>query len=206
MTRRQNRTFVALKMPTKVPDYIALMRSVIAAATNNSSLPDARPLVAGLRAAVEKLAARQVSSLTRAVGTASARDEAFVVARQAMQTYQQYVQQKADADPEEAASIITGAGLRVRLPSSRRKSLFAARPGLRSGEVVLEAKAPSKRTRYEWEASSDGGQTWVSRGKTLQSKTTIDELPVGEYAHFRYRVLTKDGLSDWSDPLEVLVK
>ncbi len=206
MTRRQNRTFVSLKMPTKVPDYIAAVRGVIAAATNNSSLPGARPLVAALRAAVEQLAQKQSDVLTRTRGTATARDEALQRVREAMNGYQQYVQQRADADPEAAASNITGAGLRVRLPSTRRKAAFTAKTGPKSGQVVVEVKAPAKRASYLWESSSDGGKTWVVRARTLQANATIDGLPVGQYVTFRVQVLTKDGLSDRSDPIEVLVK
>ena len=199
--RRQNWTFAALKMPTKVPAYIAATRAIIAAATGNPSLPDVRPISSALRAAVDDLAAAERETLTKTTGTATARDATLKPVRDALDKYKSYVQDQANANPEEAAAIIEGAGLSVRLPSTRRKPWSTAKPGPTSGTAILEVRAPAKRASYERQWSDDGGKTWNDAPVTLQSRTTIHGLPVGKYVLFRFRVATKNGIGDWSEPI-----
>src|SRR5271166_222513 len=56
------------------------------------------------------------------------------------------------------------------------------------------------RTSYEWEYSPDGGKTWVAAPSTIQAKTVVTGLTAATMVMFRYRTVTKTGVSDWSQP------
>jgi hypothetical protein len=206
MTRRQNRAFAAMPLPTRVPDLIAAARAILAAATDNPLLPDPQPPLATIAAAITALDQAETDRLTHTVGTTPVRNTAESALRATLRAYKAYVQQQADANPEQAAALIPTAGLSVRKPSTRAKAFFTAKPGRISGSVGLEVKAAAKRAVYEWEWSADGGETWTAAARTLQAKATITGLPIGQYVQFRFRVTTKTGQSDYSRPLSVLVK
>ena len=116
------------------------------------------------------------------------------------------VQQIANANPEQAAAIITSAGMLVRKTPAHNKAPFAVQPGAISGTVHLVAKAAAVRASYEWEWSGDGGKTWTPAAPTLQSKTEIAGLPVSTIVFFRFRAITRTGAGDWSQAISVLVK
>jgi hypothetical protein len=113
---------------------------------------------------------------------------------------------RADADPEHAEAIINSAGLKTRKANTRSKVPFAVTQGTTSGTVHMAAKATAHRASYDWEWSNDGGKTWVALPSTLQAKTSLAGIPAGMVAQFRYRTVTKTGVSDWSPGMSFLVK
>ncbi|HEY8039544.1 MAG TPA: fibronectin type III domain-containing protein [Polyangiaceae bacterium] len=205
MTKRQNRAFVVTGWPTSIPALVMRVRAVIVASTGNPFLPEPRPSLAKLRAAVSALERAETATATRAQGTKALRDAAHTALLDALRIFKAYVQERADANPEQAETIITSAGLNVRKPTTRVKSPFVAKQGL-SGTMHLEVKAPAKRASYQWEWRVAGTARWTRAEPTIQAKTTITGLPIGTYVDFRFRTVTKAGESDWSEPLTVLVK
>jgi hypothetical protein len=206
MTARQNRVFVARKLPTRVPDLIVAVRAIIAASKKNAAVKSSNPSMAKLGSLVDALQKAETAARSNTRGTAAARDVALSALRAGVTTFQGWVQEQADADPETAASFIATTGLRTRAPSTRRKAPFTATPGRVSGTLDVEVKAPAKRAGYVWEWSADGGQTWHRAPVTVQSRTTLKGLPVGKYVAVRWRAVTKTGEGDWSEPITVLVK
>jgi hypothetical protein len=206
MTKRQNKVFVAMNLPVGVNALIVKARAIITASTNNPYFPNPNPSMAKLGALVEAAATAQAATLTRATGTASARDTAVTALRGGLTTFSVYVQEQADATPELAAAIITSAGFDVRKASTRRKRLFTAKPGRVPGSVDVAVKALVKTASYNWEWSANGGKTWNRSPNTLQADTTITGLPIGETVLIRYRRVTKAGEGDWSEPISVVVK
>jgi hypothetical protein len=206
MTMRQNRAFVVLHLPTKVPDLIQTAKAIIAAAKGNPAVPNPNPPLAKLRALIVALDKAETATATRTIGTVPARDEARAALRQALNAFKAHVQRLADLDQENAAAIITSVAMSVRKESSRRKAAFVAKTGRTSGSVILEVRAAAKRASYGWQWSVDGGKTWIDAGTTLQAKTTITGLPVAKYVQFRYRAVTKNGVGDWSDPITFMVR
>jgi hypothetical protein len=205
MTRRQNRTFVAMPLPARTPDLIGVARAILAASKKSTFLPAPRPPLATLAAAIDALDQAETAATTHTRGTAEVRNEAESALRATLRTFKSYVQEQADANPEQAGSIIASAGMNVRRASSRAKAPFTGKPGKISGTVALEVKAAGKRATYDWQWRVQGTAKWNRAPKTLQAKTTISGLPIGQYVDFRYRVVTKTGEGDWSEPITVLV-
>jgi hypothetical protein len=188
-----------------VPDLIVAVRAIIEAATGNPRLPRVSVVLVPLEAALDELEKAQVASETRAAGTIAVRDAKLVAVRAALNAYKAFVQKLADANLEEAASLIESAGLSSRRPSSRKKLPFTAKHGRISGQVILDVLAAADNTTYYWQWSANGGLTWNDVETTKQSRTMIDGLPVGKAVLFRYRALTTKALGDWSDVISLLV-
>jgi hypothetical protein len=73
--------------------------------------------------------------------------------------------------------------------------------------VKLVAPAAAHRASYEWETSADGGKTWQDVLPTLQAaQTRVSGLQPGTSDAFRYRSITKAGVSDRSQPFSLYVK
>jgi len=203
---KQNLVFVALKLPLPVPQLIKVAQAIIAALTNNPHIPNPNPPLSALTGALDTLVTTEAATRTRAAGTVAARNVARTNLLSLLHATRANVQQVADADPEQAAAIITSAGMAVRKAAARSKAPFEVKPGAVSGTVHVAAKAVAARASYEWEWSVDGGKTWTPASPTLQSKTGIAGLPVSTLVQFRFRAITKKGAGDWSQPVSLLVK
>jgi hypothetical protein len=179
---------------------------VQAGLTDNPHLPTPDPVITAYGVALTNYSVAATAAQTRAKGTVAARNAARVVFVGALQAVKARVQAVADATPEQAEAIITSAGLAVKRTTSRQKQTFAVKYGPTSGSVEVIAKAAGARACYEWQYSLDGGKTWVSVPNTSQAKTSITQLPVATVVEFRYRVTTKAGMGDWSQPISILVK
>jgi hypothetical protein len=193
-------------MPAKVADFIAYATGVAHAMTNNPAFPAPVPALSALSAAVSDLQAAETVALTRAKGTAAARNDKRAVVVSLLRQLGGYVQAIADATPENGATIIQSAGIPVRKVTARATRVFGAKPGPVTGSAKLTAAVAAARASYEWEYSLDGGKTWVGAPSTLQAKTTITGLPVGTSVLFRVKTVTKTGEGDWSQGLALLVK
>ena len=124
-----------------------------------------------------------------------------------LQQLRGYVQNVADATPENGAAIIESSGLAVRKTITRGKQQFSAKQGTLSGSAVVTAASAGPRSSYEWQYSVDGGKTWVDAPSTTQGKTTVHGLPTATAVQFRYLAVTpKGGQGDWSAPVTLVVK
>lgn len=201
----QRRTLVASKLPLPVPALIKMAQAIVAALTGNAHFPTPNPPLATLSAALAALVAAETATETRAKGTVPTRNAARTQLISDLRAATAYVQQIADANPEQADAIIASAGLAVRKSASHAKPTFSVRQGPTSGSVKLAARAAALRASYEWESSIDGGKTWTPAPPTLQAKTAVSGLPVGTVVQFRYRAVTKTGAADWSQATSLLV-
>lgn len=206
MTTKTHRLVAVSKFPTAVVALLKFTQALIAALTNNSFFTDAGPIIAALQAGFTKLDTAETAAKTRAVGTVAARDKAKADLLVALHGAKSYVQQKADANPEQAQALIESATMAVRKTPIRVKVGFTVKPGPVTGSVHLAARAAGRRASYEWEWSADGGKTWTLLPSTLQAKTTVPNLPVGTNCAFRFRAVTKTGEGDWSQIVTMLVK
>jgi hypothetical protein len=201
-----NRFLVVAKMPLPVAVLIKFAQALIAAVTGNAHFPNPNPAIADLAKAVDALDAAETATKTRAKGTVAARNAARANLVSMLHAAKAYVQQVADANPDNAQAIITSASFNVRKAPARSKAPFAATQGTTSGVVRLTAKAAAARASYEWEWSADGGKTWTQLPSTLQSKTTVSGLTPATTYQFRYRATTKAGEGDWTQVTSLLVK
>jgi hypothetical protein len=205
-TKSVSHPIAVLKLPEyEAPRFIIHARALVRAMAGNSWFPAPDPPLATVSAAIEALDAAQTATLTRAAGTIATRDEKRLAALALLQQLCTYVQAVAYANPENAAAIIESAGMNVKKKRVLRARVFAAEPGDVSGSVNLFAPRAGARAAYEWSYSTDGGTTWESLPNTVKASTTVVGLRPGSRVGFRYRVTTKDGVGDWSEPVWIIV-
>jgi hypothetical protein len=201
------RTIATLDLPLKVGALINLAQTIVIAVTNNPHIPNPTPPIAALTAAIAALVAAENAALTRVKGAVVQRNAARKSHVQLLELLRANVQSLADADPDNALTIIESAGIGVRKPTVRKPRVFAATQGTVSGSAKLVAPSAGARSSYEWEVSSDGGKTWVTAPPSVQAKTSVQGLASGTAVQFRYRAVTpKAGAGDWSAPVSLLVQ
>jgi hypothetical protein len=205
-TPKIHRAIASLKLPTKVPALITHADGIVKAMTNNPSFPSPTPSVAAVTDAINQLQVAETAALARTKGAVTTRNEKRAALISLLQQLRSHVQSTADANAENAASIIQSAGIAVKKTPVRAPRVFAAKPGAVSGSVKLTAPAAARRASYEWEYSTDSGKTWVAAPSTLQARTTLGGLTAGATVTFWYRAVTKHGEGDWSLPTSLLVK
>jgi len=96
--------------------------------------------------------------------------------------------------------------LPVKKIAVRKPRVFAIAQGPISGSIHIVAPSAGGRAAYDWQYSTDGGKTWIDLPTTLQAKTSASGLAAASTVTARYRVATKTGEGDWSQPLSFLVK
>jgi hypothetical protein len=200
-----HRLIAVLNKPAHIADEIKYGQSVLTAMTGNPLYPGADVVLKPLAASLSKYDTTTTASKTRASGTVAARRAARVVFIACLDDTRGFVQHLADADPENAEPIITGAAMSVRKLPVRAPQSFGVTQGSVSGQVHVHTPSAG-RAAYEWQYSLDGGKTWQDVEPTLQARTTISGLPAGTTVLFRHRILTRAGRGDWSVPTSFLVK
>jgi len=194
-----------LRLPKPVKSASAFAKSVVTAITNNPSFPAPTPSIATLDADIAALDAAEAVVLTRAKGSAEARDVKLAAVKVDLEHLLAYVQQVADANPSTAESIIQSAGMSVKKVGVRAKSDLTAELGSVSGSLKLIAKAAANRASYEWHYSTDQ-KTWTNAPVTLQARTVLAGLTPAVIYFFRFRPVTRVGEGDWSQVVSLLVK
>lgn len=207
-TTKTHRPLASLKLPKPNPALITYAQGIVKGMTGNAYFNTPSPPLTALSGAIADLQTAETLALTRAKGTAVARNEKRATLVSLLQQERSYVQGIADLSPENGGSIIQSAGLAVKKVPTHTPRVFAAKPGAVSGAVKLVAPSAGLRSSYEWEYSTDGGTTWLAMPPTIQAKTTLTGLKPGSSVQFRYRAVTpKGGAGDWSQPITMpLVK
>jgi hypothetical protein len=205
-TQKVARALATLSLPKPVPALINVAKAIVTAMSGNPSFPSPDPPLPTVTASINDLEVAEAGALARTRGAATTRNEKRVVLVTQLQQLKGSVQKVADANIENAASLIESAAMAVRKTSARKKRVFAATPGAVSGSVKLVAESAARRASYEWQSSSDGGKTWQMLPVTLQAKTIALGLASGSTVSFRFRGVTKAGEADWSQPISILVQ
>jgi hypothetical protein len=196
-----------LKLPRyRAPLLVTRAKAIVERMTGNTWFPKPLPALGVVQAAIDDLFDAEARTLTRAPDSVPARDQKRLVLVTRLESLRDYVQSIADANPEQAATIIESAGMyvkRVRGPAGR---VFTATQRL-SGEVDLSAPSAGDRAAYEFKYSLDGGKTWSSLPEPFTTKTTVTVkgLKPGSTVHFRYRASVKGVIGDWSNPIAIIV-
>lgn len=92
----------------------------------------------------------------------------------------------------------------VKQSAGPSKADFAAKQLAKSGSVRLEVRDPGVEASFDWQSSIDGID-WVDAGRTVHTHLDLHALTPGPVYFFRHRTLTREGLTDWSDPFKLLV-
>jgi hypothetical protein len=201
------RTLAVLKLPDPVPlwtERVDLILTKMAISAYLQSVPNLAQILAAAQAANDKLKVAQVAAKDRTAGSAGARDAEQRDTNLLVEGLHQIVQQTADADPAHAGAIIESTGMFVHAVTMPVIPDFAVKQGAVSGEVVARVKSRGKGTTY-WFASSSDGKTWVVGPAGRKATFAFTGLPAVATSWFRFQTLTKKGLSDWSQPISLIV-
>jgi hypothetical protein len=201
-----HRSIASLKLPIRVPLLITYAQAIVRAMTGNASFPTPVPALAAVTGKIDDLQVAETAALARTRGAVTTRNEKRAALVQELQQLRGCVQATADANADNAASIIQSAGMALKKTAVRPPRVFAAKPAAVSGSVELVTHAAARRASYQWEYSTDGGKTWVLLPATLQTKTVVSGLAPAATVSFRYRPVTKGGEGDWSQPTSLIVK
>lgn len=165
------------------------------------------PKTADVKADVTELGKAEIKVQTRVPGAAAARDIIYNKVKLDVMGLMGYVQRLADktGNEQDAIALILASGFDLKNRGVRVKPDLSAKHGKVSGLVKLAAKAESKRASYNWQQSADNGTTWLSLPPTLMAKTSVAGLTPGVRMLFRFQSVTKAGISDWCQPVSIIV-
>ena len=201
-----HRSIAALKVPKAIPAAITYSRNIVTKMSGNSYFPSPVPPLNEVSTATDELETAEKAAQLRTHGAVANRNAKRTALLAKLELLRGYVQNQADADHENAAAIIQSAAMQVRKVPTRPKRVFAAKQGAVSGSVVLVTASAGRRASYDWEWSNDGGKTWQPLPSTLQTKTSVTGLAPATTYSFRFRAVTRTGVSDWSQPASLLLK
>jgi hypothetical protein len=199
---------IVLKLPKRVGDFITRAQQIHdTMAANGKSLPAPVPALPVLQASIDDLVTKESAAKDRTKGAVTDRNVAMKLVVTHLNNERAYLEQLANADPTNAEVIAGDASMTVRKPAPHPKSDLVAKHTASSvsGTVHLVARATKGAKAYNWQYSIDGGKTWTSVPPTTKASTSIANLPLGTSVSFRHNVLTKAGLSDWGQPISVVV-
>jgi hypothetical protein len=202
---KKHRLVAVLKVPRQTPNLINYARRVVTDMTNNPFFPKPAPSLAEITSATNDLEAAEAQALKRAHGAAATRDDKRSALVAKLEALRGYVQNVADADSLNAATIITSASMSVRKASVHQQRVFTLQPGPVAGSVKARVPSAAPRAAYDWQYSGDAGKTWIALPTTVQTRTTLSGLPPGTYL-FRFRVVTRTGTGDWSSALSITLR
>jgi hypothetical protein len=206
MTTNIHRALVSLKLSKQVSLLLNDTTAIVQSMSGNPNFSNPTPTLASVTTAISDLRNAEAAAQARTKGAASARNDKRAVLVTLMDELKAYVQKVGDATPELGATIIQSAGMGLRKSPTRAPRTFSVKQGSVSGTVTVMAATAGKRASYDWEWSTDGGKTWLLAPSTLQAKTVFTGLAAGSTVSFRYRAVTKTGVTDWTQPLSFLVK
>jgi hypothetical protein len=200
-----HRSLIALALPGPVPALISYAEQIVTACTGNPTFPTPSPTLAVITQAINDLQAAEAAAISRQKGAVQARNDKRTALVKLLELFKAYVQTVADANNDTAPTVIKSAGLAVRKTPVRKPHTFEIKQGTTSGSVKISTVSAGPRSAYDWQYSTDGGKTWLAMLSTVQAKTTLLGLTAGTTVMFRYRTITKTGVSDWVAPVSFFV-
>jgi hypothetical protein len=207
--KSQQKYPIALNLPTIVALLIVLGRRIVQAMMQSSWFaapnPVPNPTLASVSSHLDALEASEATALSRAKGTAAARNDAKKVVTDDLAALKAYVSMIVAMNIAHALAIIEAAGMTAKRFTARHKPMLAAFMGATPLEVVLEAKAAGKGAAYDWEYSTSGGTTWVAMPMTNVAHTTLTGVTQGTTYLFRYCFTLKNVTSAWSQTVSLFV-
>jgi hypothetical protein len=194
------RILVAQNAPRAAHAFLFHAKVVAARLGEDPLFQPPPPSLAVFEADVAALEDASVAAATRGVGLAAARNARATRVMAGLAVLRSYVQTVADAYPPlEAAAVIERAGMSVKDARGPSKPDFVVKEGPVSGSVHLYARAATTRASYHWQYSPDG-EPWLSAPETMRADAVLEGLAAGTSYGFRYRVVTREGISGWSEP------
>jgi hypothetical protein len=205
MSKQKKGPTGVLKVPQQKKALSPYGRHVVSCMTGNAKVPSPNPPLSDITNACAAFDVSQAAMPGNKAAT-KRRDADWLALLLLLHHELDYVNSEAEQQttPAEAEAVITGSGFSVRKGYARNKDTLAAKYGLASGDVKLDAKAVSPDASYYWQWSTDM-RSWVSLPETKKASTTVTGLTPATTYYFRFRALTRKGMSDWSQIISLLV-
>ena len=157
---------------------------------------------------------QQSTKETKSKALSTSRNSKRDVLWTAMQSLQMYVQGLANAlNGQAAAQLIALAWLHVAGIAAHAKPVLTATLTVTMGSVHLEASRKAllgtahrgKKEQFNWEMSSNGGQTWTALPTTPYASTDVTGLTALTTYSFRVSVTIGKVTEPWSQAVSILV-
>jgi hypothetical protein len=197
---------VVLNLPRTNLVLVAFAKGIHQALTGNASFPNPTPTLAVFADHIDQLEQAEALAATRVKGAAKQRNAKKQKVIQDLRHIKDYVQSviEGQATAVDAKAMAATAGLGTRAVVPPFKSLLsAANTGL-SGVVELEAKAVARDATYFWQYSVDQS-VWTDVPPLMQASTTVTGLTSAQTYYFRFRALTRKGMTEYSQIVGLLV-
>jgi hypothetical protein len=195
---------VVLKFPKVIAVFIVYARAIFLGMSTHPRFVASAAKVTVLNNDLSVLEAAQ-AGFKRKPQTVSIEDRnnALEKVKADLRSLKNDVQALADADPANAKSIITSAGMSWRTDSPHEKQQNKATDGLQSGSVELTAEGTGP---HRWRWSTDG-IVWHEVVATLKARKTMYGLTLGIVYQFQTcKILPDDVDDEWSQSFTIMVR
>jgi hypothetical protein len=155
---------------------------------------------------IDDLDKAETKALTRVRGAAQDRDVKKEVVVADLNLLKPYVQSIADANPENAETIIISASLDVKLIGKADKDDISVKPKKgESGTMIARARKVEGTIANLWEYSMDKGENWDELEATSKCSTEITNLTPGSTIIVRHRPILRKGKGTWIQSAPAIV-
>ena len=207
MSKKMVKRKVALRMSKKsMIQKFQFARAVVVAMTGNAHFPTPSPALSVITTDANNLEAAHTAAQTRAKGTSPHMHAMAKVLELSLQALANYVENIANADPNNAEAIITSAGMEMKKTGLQNPRVLHVVASAK-GQVTLTCPA-SRDASYRWDVAT-GDPTIEANWKMLievrQSKHIQNGLISGTYYHFRVWTLAIKGLQPVSQVISTMV-
>jgi hypothetical protein len=199
--------------PRTAAGWLRRAKAVHASSTKSENAPLFATLVSELqqlKTDVDKLDGAQARVTNRGRTDVAERDVEWGAVQKSLRAFVAGVQRLCDEAPDadQALHIAAAATLAPKDKPKGRPTEFRAKT-LGNGRVHLYGKRPGKRgarVHFDWQMSTDGGETWVSLPSTNDADTLVEGLTPGTLVRFRHRTTMRNTKSEWSPYVETRVR
>ncbi len=207
MTKKVSKRKVALllnKMTTA--QKVQFARTVVIAMTGNVHFPTPAPALSGISTDATNLETAYQTAQTRAKGSSAQMHAMLKVLELALRALANYVETIANADPDNAVSIIESAGLSVKKASPPKPRILQV-VASGKGEVTLSCPTEKSGT-YKWEFTTGDPSVeanWKFLTEVRKSKFVQTGLTSATTYHFRQTTFGLKGLGPVSQVVSTTV-
>ena len=196
------------KVDRKIGNFITQSNAIVLEMTGSPYFPTPPSPFLTVTGHITALQTAETLARTKVAGAAAARDIRYEAVLKDLRSYQNFVQDLADAasDRPTAIAIIEASGFGLRVFGVRVKPPLSAKLTTVSGAVRLIAISEGKKATYNWQMSLDNGVTYIDMPSTLVAKAMATGLPLYVKILFRVRTLSGLGLSTWCTAVSIITQ
>jgi len=156
--------------------------------------------------AIKELEIAEFETFMRTIGAAQKRDKEKEKVMKFIRRLHLFVQELADdAETEKKAQeLIIASGFKIKTRIHVIKPAFSIRQDMKKGDLILRVKSAGSRAIYDWQVSTDLGLNFIHLPSTLKANTVVCNATPYEKIIFRFRSLTRHGVSEWSNPKMII--